>query len=114
MTDDISKLVERIEAANIVQLAANAFNVSVDDVLGRKRPAHIVSARSVAMRLIWEMRSETGRRLHGITQLGRLFNRSHATAFYLIDTFNDRARLYTEMTVVYQRISSALCARSEP
>ena len=37
MTDDIAKLVERIEAANIVQLAANAFNVSVDDVLGRKR-----------------------------------------------------------------------------
>lgn len=63
---------------HILASVAEDTGVSVSEILGSQRYAHIVKARWLA---IHEVHKSTG---WGSQRLGRLFNRDHATILYAL------------------------------
>ena len=89
----------------VIESVAQWFDLTPSDITGKSRFGHIVSARFVAMRLLFEMRYEDGSRRFSYPMIGRFFGgRDHSTIIHAMRTFDDRARAYPEMREAYEAL----------
>lgn len=89
----------------VIESVAEYFKLKPEDLTGKSRYGYIVSARFVAMRLLFEMRYEDGARRFSYPMIGRFFGgRDHSTVIHAMRTFDDRARAYPEMREAYEAL----------
>ncbi len=74
-------------AESVVIACAEEWRVGVSEVMGRRRTGEIVEARQVAMFI---MRTRLDMLL---TEIGRFFNKNHATAVYAVKVVDERRGL---------------------
>lgn len=67
---------EKISVPRIIDVVAEAFNLDVEKITGKKRAARINHARQVAMFLSREMTDQS------LPQIGEFFGRSHTTVLH--------------------------------
>jgi chromosomal replication initiator protein len=87
----------------VIDAVAEWFGLEPQDILGKSRAHHKVSARFVAIRILREMRFASGEHRFSFPDIGRVLEgRDHSTIIYAWNTFDDRARKYPEMREAYE------------
>jgi len=71
---------------NIQRAVAEHYDIRVGDMTGRQRPQSIAFPRQVAMYLCREMTDQS------LPEIGRAFNRNHATVLHAVRTIGDRMK----------------------
>ena len=89
----------------VIRAVAEWFELEPEDLTGKSRISYIVSARFVAMRMLFDMRHDSGLRRFSYPMIGRFFGgRDHSTVIHAMRTFDDRARAYPEMLEAYEAL----------
>lgn len=89
----------------IIGDVADWFEIKPSDITSRSRLAFVVTARFVAMRLIYDIRRDDGTRKFSYPMIGAFFGgRDHSTVIHALRTFDDRARAYPEMQEAYEAL----------
>lgn len=90
-----------------IKTVADWFGLLPSDLTGRSRISYIISARFVAMRLLFDVQ-QYGTRRFSYPMIGRFFGgRDHSTVLHALRTFDDRARAYPEMIEAYEALKDA-------
>lgn len=112
---DLKAVECRLSIPQIQKLVGDYFQVSVKDLLGRSRQKKLVRARQVALYFAQLYTGKT------VTELGRLFNRSHSSVVHALQTLErDRRiqpRLEEEMRFLEEKLAQAqvrMAGRREP
>ncbi|MEJ5330367.1 MAG: chromosomal replication initiator protein DnaA [Desulfobaccales bacterium] len=112
---DLKAVESRLSIPQIQKLVGDYFQVSVKDLLGRSRQKKLVRARQVALYFAQLYTGKT------VTELGRLFNRSHSSVVHALQTLErDRRiqpRLEEEMKFLEEKLAQAqvrMAGRREP
>jgi hypothetical protein len=92
----------------IIAKVAEAFDVTPDEIIGRRRAMLFVLARATAVQLVRDRMWESGEHRHTITQIGCFFgNRDHSTICYALDRFQDYLRHYQQVREAYDKLREA-------
>lgn len=104
VVDTISPIkLREITTENIKEIVAKQFNVSINDLNGKRRTQNIVIARQVAMYIC---RKHTAR---SFPEIGAIFGgRDHSTVIHAIRTISDRLLTETSLNENIDNIISSL------
>jgi len=112
---DLKAVVPRLNVSRIQKIVCDYYQVSLGDLLGRSRQKKLVRARQIGLYFSRLYTQKT------VVELGRLFQRSHATVVHALQTLErDRQlkpRLEKEVKFLEGKMAQAqvrLGARSEP
>jgi chromosomal replication initiator protein len=101
---NISKAKKRVTIDSIRDLVCNEFSVSKNDILSPSRKKRIVKPRQVAMFLSKKYTDQP------IKQIGKSFNKYHATAIYAINAIEkeikQKGALYGQVNYLSKKIES--------
>lgn len=86
MLADDSNLVAPARVKHIIQTVALEYQVSVSEIVGKRRTGHIVSARHEAIRRVAR---ETG---WSLPRIGKVFNRDYTTVLHALDPAKRKAK----------------------
>jgi len=92
----------------VINAVANAFDIAIDDLLGKKRDRRTALARHAAMYI---MRAKTN---HSLAEIGReLGNRNHATVLHGCNKFAAEMAANPRLEKLVARISTQLSRESD-
>lgn len=102
---DLQAVETRLSIPQIQKIVVDYFQVSLKDLLGRSRQKKLVRARQVALYFSQLYSGKT------VTQLGRLFNRSHSSVVHALQTLErDRQavpRVAEEVKFLEEKLAQA-------
>lgn len=92
-------------SGGVISAVADWFGITAADITGRSRLARMVSARFVAVKLLSELRYDTGERRFSYPMIGQAVgDRDHSTILHALNTFEFRCRAYPEMRECYEAL----------
>lgn len=99
----LSEAISIVSPADIINLTASFYQLSVDELYGSSRSQTIATARQVAMYLCREMTNLS------LPKIGHLFgNRDHTTVMYankkIAELMKERRSIYNQVTEITSRI----------
>lgn len=77
------------DVRRIINIAAERAEISVLDIMSRRKSREIANARKVAMASTYALTNADGLPRFSKSRVGRLFRRDHTTAMYAINTVPD-------------------------
>jgi chromosomal replication initiator protein len=72
------------DVATIIQITCEALEISMKDLISKKRNKDLVEARMIAVGLLLEVNAN-----FGLKKLGSIFKKDHTTIIYYRDTHRD-------------------------
>ena len=90
-----------VVAAEIVKAVSKHRRTPFRKLNSPSRARSIVTARKIAMYLLKELTDYT------LEEIGRIFNRSHATVLYCIEDVKENERLMEQVTFLMSKITSS-------
>ena len=87
---------------NILDVAANYFDVDAEDIKGTSRSQKIASARQLAIYLCRELTNQS------FENIGEFFNKKHTTAMYAHDQIKNKINSKKELSNAVREIKQAL------
>lgn len=94
----------RVDPQRCVNAAAAALGIEADRILGRDRSAQVALARQLAM-----VCAHRGGE-HTLSEIGRVFGRSHTTVMYALRTIEERMRVDPAIAGLLDCIATAASA----
>lgn len=85
----------------IISAVCNELKITLDDLSGKTRLGEVVCARHI---IFYLLRSNK----YGIVQIGRLFNRDHATVLYACEMHQERLDFRPDYARKYKRVVDLL------
>jgi len=102
---DLQAVETRLDAGQIQKIVGDFYGVSLSELLGRSRQKRLVRARQLALHFCRVYTEKT------VTELGRLFQRSHASVVHALQTLErDRRtqpRLNQEVELLEEKMAQA-------
>ena len=92
-------------SARVLRLVGDYFGLKPEVITGKSRKSIHVSARFVAIQILFGMTYSDGRPRYTLTMIGKLFGgRDHSTIHHAVHSFEDRGRAYPEMVAAYEKL----------
>ena len=93
----------------IVRMTAEAYGLTVSELIDRSRKRRAVCARMVAARLLRDQRRADGSHRFSLPQIAQMLGpREHTTIHYLLQMFGPYRRQYPEMKANYKLLRRRL------
>lgn len=94
--------------AVVLRCVCDEYEVRIEQIMSKQRFARICFPRMVAMTIVRERRSEDGRTMFSLTEVGKAFHRDHGTVLHAVRTVSQDERNYPEIKTRVQRVRDAV------